>query len=199
MGGDTILEVRGVQARGGLPLDFTVERGEAVAMCSPGGTGKRWMLRVAAGLRDARPGSVRSAATKVAYVFSSGGLIANLSAIDNIVLPLRFAGVPAATAEASANEVLAGLGLAKVARQRPATLADEAKQLVQWARAMAIGAEFLFLEEPFRQLSPDTTDELAAWLRGELSSGRVSVLMTCTKPEEGACIGARPVPMPRGA
>lgn len=196
---DAILQVRGVQARGGLPLDFHVERGEAVAICSPGGTGKRWMLRVAAGLRDARPGSVRSTAAKVAYVFSSGGLIANLSAIDNIVVPLRFAGVSTASAVASANEVLSGLGLANVAKQRPATLADEAKQLVQWARAMALGAELLFLEEPFRQLTPETTDELTTWLRGELASRRVSVLMTCTKPDEGACVGARLVAMPRVA
>lgn len=199
MPGVPVLEVRGVTARGGSPLDFTVDRGEAVAICSPGGTGKRWMLRVAAGLRDARPGTVRSNAGKVAYIFSSGGLVANLSALDNIVVPLRFAGVPPEQAAATATEVLAGLGLEGVVRQRPASLADEAKQLVQWARAMALGAELLFLEEPFRLLSPATTDELASWLRGELASRRVSVLMTCAKPDECACIGARLVTMPRAA
>ena len=195
MATEPVLEIRGVRAHGAAPLDLNVERGEAVALVSAGGTGKRWLLRVAAGLREASPGTVRCSAAPTAYVFSTGGLVANMSALDNIVVPLRFSGLSPRAANTTAGDVLAGLGLAEVAHLRPASLADEARQLVQWARAMALKAELLYLEEPFRLLSPSTAGELASWLCGELASGRVSVLMSCTDAHECARIGARLVPL----
>lgn len=194
---DAVLELRGVAAHSGPPLDLDLARGEAVALYAPGGAGKRWLLRVAAGLRDPGAGTVRCAARQRAYVFSSGGLVANLSVEDNLVVPLRFTGVGPDAARVLAREVLAGLGLEGVGELRPAALADEARQLVQWARAMALRADLLFLEEPFRQLSPTTGDEVCGWLRGELGIGRVTVLMSCTDRAECERVGARIVSVAR--
>ncbi|MFZ5476877.1 MAG: ATP-binding cassette domain-containing protein [Myxococcota bacterium] len=192
-----VLELAGVRAPNGRPLDVSLARGEAVALWAGGGSGKRWILRTAAGLRDPGPGSVRCAAARVAYVFASGGLVFNMSAVDNVTLPLRFAGLPASEARARAGDVLAGLGLAEVAALRPSALSEEARQLVQLARAMALRADLLFLEDPFRPLSADTAAAVAAWLRGELDAERVSVLMSCTDRHDGERVGARILAMER--
>ncbi len=125
------------------------------------------------------------------YVFSVGGLLSNLSVLDNIILPLRFAGMPAAPARANALEVLTGLGLERVADMRPGALATEACQLVQLARAMALHADLLLLEEPFRGLSAATANEVAEWLRSELAAHRVSVLLTTSDLTDAHKIGAR--------
>ncbi len=186
-----ILQLQGVAAPGGQPLDLALGRGDAVALIAPGGAGKRWLLRVAAGLRHAPSGSVRCDASRIAYVFSSGGLLANLSIAENIVLPLCFAGVPPAAARARATDVLAGLGLDSVGDVRPGGLAVEACQLVQVARAIALNADLLFLEEPFRLLSRATAEEVAEWLRSELDARRITVLMTASDVVDADRIGAR--------
>ncbi len=188
-----MLQLHGVSTLGGQPLDLLVERGDAVALLAPGGAGKRWLLRVAAGLRTSPSGSVTRSACRLAYVFSSGGLLANLSILENLVLPLCFSGVPAAAARARALEVLAGLGLDSVADVRPGGLAVEACQLVQLARAIALHAELLFLEEPFRLLSRTTADEVADWLLAELGARRVTVLMTTADVVDADRIRARVV------
>lgn len=188
-----MLQLSGVVTLGGLPVDLVVERGDAVALLAPGGAGKRWLLRVAAGLRTPPTGTVTRGATRLAYVFSSGGLLANLSIVENLVLPLCFDGVAPAAARARAMEVLAGLGLDTVADARPGGLAVEACQLVQLARAIALHAELLFLEEPFRLLSRSTADEVAEWLLAELGARRVTVVMTTADVVDADRIRARVV------
>lgn len=188
-----VLQLRGVAAGGGDPLDLVLDKGDAVALIAPGGAGKRWLLRVAAGLRQPPVGTVQCAAARVAYVFSTGGLLANLSITENIVLPLCFAGVPNSVARARAADVLAGLGLESVGDVRPGGLAVEACQLVQIARAIALNADLIFLEEPFRMLSRATADEVAEWLRGELDARRLTVLMTASDVVDADRIGARVV------
>lgn len=188
-----VLEVSGVQTPGIGAVDFSVARGEAVALVAPGGAGKRWLLRVAAGLRSPAPGTVRCTSARSAYVFANGGLLANVSVLDNLTLPLRFSGVTATEARARAMDVLDGLGLEDFAELRPTGLAVDACQLIQLARAMALHADLLFLEEPFRFLSPGTADEVTGWLRSELSRARVSVVMTTSDLGDAARIGARVV------
>ncbi|MSP54812.1 MAG: ATP-binding cassette domain-containing protein [Myxococcales bacterium] len=188
-----VLSVSGVQAPGSGSVDFSVARGEAVALVAPGGAGKRWLLRVAAGLRSPDPGTVRCTAARTAYVFANGGLLGNVSVLDNISLPLRFSGVTASQARSRAMDVLGGLGLEDFAELRPTGLSIDACQLIQLGRAMALHADLLFLEEPFRFLSPGTADEVIAWLRSELARGRVSVVLTTSDVGDAARIGARVV------
>ena len=76
---------------------------------------------------------------------------------------------------------------------RPGGLAVEACQLVQLARAIALHAELLFLEEPFRLLSRTTADEVADWLLAELGARRVTVLMTTADVVDADRIRARVV------
>ncbi len=188
-----VLDVAGLVDSGGQTYTFSLARGEAVALLAPGGSGKRWLLRVVAGLRSPGSGSVRSRAERSAYVFSSGGLLSNVSVLENLVLPLRFCGVPLREARSRAMDVLTGLGLVELAELRPPGLAADALHLIQFGRAMALRADLLFLEEPFRYLPAATADEVAAWLRDELERRRVSVVLTTPDPHDAERLGARVV------
>ncbi len=144
------------------PVDLTIAAGERCAIVGPSGSGKTTLLALLAGLdlpsagrlwladqeltgldEDARAALRRQ---RVGFVFQNFQLLGNLSALDNVALPLELRGD--ADARARAREMLARVGLAERARHYPPTLSGGEQQRVALARAFVGRPQVLFADEP---------------------------------------------------
>jgi len=150
-------------------IDFTIEAGSTVAITGPSGSGKSTLLGLLAGLDIPTAGSVRLAgqdlsaldedgrarlrARHVGFVFQSFQLLSNLTALENVMLPLELAGRPAREA---AHTMLSRVGLAKRLHVYPETLSGGEQQRVALARAFVVRPDFLFADEPTGSLDAAT-------------------------------------------
>ncbi len=176
---------------GDLPIlrgaDLTLRAGEIVALVAPSGAGKSTLLHIA-GLLDrpdagsvmvagmdagALPDSGRTAVRRdtIGFVYQSHHLLAEFTALENIVLPQMIAGRPRRDAESRALSLLASLGLAERRAHLPGKLSGGEKQRVAIARALANGPTVLLADEPTGNLDVATAEtvfsELLATVRGQ--------------------------------
>ena len=176
---------------GDLPIlrgaDLTLRAGEIVALVAPSGAGKSTLLHIA-GLLDrpdagsvmvagmdagALPDSGRTAVRRdtIGFVYQSHHLLAEFTALENIVLPQMIAGRPRRDAETRALSLLASLGLAERRAHLPGKLSGGEKQRVAIARALANGPTVLLADEPTGNLDVATAEtvfsELLATVRGQ--------------------------------
>lgn len=174
-------------------LDLQVEAGQAVAILGASGSGKSTLLGVLAGLDQASRGEVRLLghslapldedaraglrAGRVGFVFQSFQLLPNLTALENVLLPLELRDSP--NPDATARAALDQVGLAGRADHYPRQLSGGEQQRVAIARAFATRPALLFADEPTGNLDARTGDqviELLLRLRQEL--GTTLVLAT---------------------
>jgi ABC-type lipoprotein export system ATPase subunit len=117
---------------------------------------------------------------KVGFVFQNFNLIPNLSAIENVLLPMELAGgVPAARRRARATELLEGVGLAHRARHKPSQLSGGEQQRVAIARSLANDPAMILADEPTGNLDSKTGQEVIELLR-ELAreQGKTVIVVT---------------------
>ena len=153
-------------------IDLEVNAGELLVVRGPSGSGKTTLLNLLGGLDVPTSGQVwiegreLSGLTedqlveirrdKLGFVFQSFGLIPVLTAAENIELPLRLQRMATADREARVAELLALVGLADHAAQRPYELSGGQQQRVGLARALAIRPPILLADEPTGQLDSNT-------------------------------------------
>lgn len=172
------IEVRGLGKRvadaGGTlaildGIDFTVPAGAALAITGSSGSGKSTLLGLLAGLDVPSTGSVtlagrdlfaldedgraRLRAHHVGFVFQSFQLLPNLTALENVMLPLELAGLPARDA---ARAMLERVGLGDRLHHYPRTLSGGEQQRVSLARAFVVKPDLLFADEPTGSLDAAT-------------------------------------------
>ncbi len=151
-------------------VDLEVAAGESLAVAGPSGAGKSTLLGLLAGLDLPSSGEVwldgvdltsldedgRAVlrAGRVGFVFQSFQLLGNLTARENVMLPLELAGGDAAGTRA--DEVLARVGLARRGAHYPHQLSGGEQQRVALARAFAAGPRILFADEPTGNLDQRT-------------------------------------------
>jgi len=151
-------------------IDLAIDAGELVAILGPSGSGKSTLLGLLAGLDRPTTGSVRLEGRaleglnedelallrrqRVGFVFQSFQLLGNLTARENVLLPLELTGV--AGARERADAVLAEVGLAERAHHYPAQLSGGEQQRVALARAFAPRPAVLFADEPTGNLDSET-------------------------------------------
>ncbi|GGO87828.1 ABC transporter ATP-binding protein [Marinobacterium nitratireducens] len=151
-------------------LDLEVSRGESVAIIGPSGAGKSTLLSLLAGLDQPSSGEIRLSghdlaqlsesdrallrSRSVSFVFQSFHLLPELSALDNVCLPLDIRGDR--NAADTARQWLERVGLSDRADHLPAQLSGGEQQRVAIARAFATGPEILFADEPTGNLDSDT-------------------------------------------
>ena len=151
-------------------VHFSVGRGESVAILGPSGSGKSTLLMVIAGLEAADRGSVRVAGTEitglnedslarfrgrnVGIVFQSFHLIANMTALENVAVPLELAG--AADAFERARAEIEAVGLGGRLQHYPGQLSGGEQQRVAIARALAPEPAILVADEPTGNLDGET-------------------------------------------
>jgi len=161
LGGVTKVYDNGVTALG--PLDLDVRRGEFVSLLGPSGCGKSTALRLIAGLTTPSSGVVsvshQAGATRandIGFVFQEPTLMPWARVRDNVHLPLKLAGMPAAEADRRIGEALAQVGLSEFADAFPRELSGGMKMRVSLARALVTKPDILLMDEPFAALDEIT-------------------------------------------
>jgi ABC-type nitrate/sulfonate/bicarbonate transport system ATPase subunit len=158
-----LLEARGLAARRGgrevlRGVDLGLRPGEVVAVLGPNGAGKSTLLAALAGLLPAAAGTVERRA-RVATALQDGAL-ADRSALANVEAALRWWGVPRAARRARAEHALGALGAAHLAPRRAIELSGGEARRVHLARALALEAGVLLLDEPFAGLDAPARADL---------------------------------------
>lgn len=140
-------------------VDLCVQPGESVCLVGPSGCGKTSLLRLAAGLIQETSGSIENQFTCTAAVFQEPRLLPWRRMLDNIALGLKARGVPRNERLAKAQELADSVGLKDQHTLFPHELSGGMQQRVALARALAIGADFLLLDEPFSALDVGLRNE----------------------------------------
>jgi len=174
-------------------IDFELMPRESVAIVGASGSGKSTLLSIIAGLDTPSTGSVRLAGTelftldedaraalrgqKVGFVFQSFQLLANLTALENVMLPLELLGRN--DARAAATEMLQRVGLGERLGHYPKVLSGGEQQRVALARAFVVRPALLLADEPTGSLDFATGEKVMA-LMFELNreAGTTLVLVT---------------------
>jgi len=173
-------------------VTLTVRRGEFVAVMGPSGSGKSTLLNVIAGLERPTSGWVRvdgedlaalneaglagHRSKRVGMVFQAFNLLPRYRVVDNVALPLIFAGVPRAERTARARALLDRLGMSSRAEHRTNELSGGELQRAAIARALVGGPAILLADEPTGNLDSANGAALIALL-DELNRGGQTVLL----------------------
>jgi len=204
MSGAALIRVEGlskdyVTAAGAFPalrgVDLEIREGEFVAIMGPSGSGKStfmnllgcldsptrgryWLAdRDVAGLPNEELARVRN--QKLGFVFQGFNLLQRASVVDNVALPLVYAGVPRAERQARARVLLERVGLDSYANSLPSRISGGQQQRVAIARALVNRPRVVLADEPTGNLDSGTTTEVMS-LFSELNreEGITLVLVT---------------------
>ncbi len=157
-------------------VDLDIHAGEMVAIMGPSGCGKTTLLNVLSGLDDVTEGEVmldgeplhtmsdrrrtRYRAERMGFVFQAYNLLPVLTTVENVELPLLVAGVKSKEARRRAEEMLALVGLADQAKQRPVELSGGQQQRVTVARALVNEPAIVWGDELTGALDSETSGEI---------------------------------------
>jgi NitT/TauT family transport system ATP-binding protein len=166
---DPIIAVRGIEMTYGGALtalqdiDLDFERGALTCLLGPSGCGKTTLLKIIAGLLRATAGEVRVDGRPVtgpgperAFVFQDFALLPWASVLRNAAFGLEMAGMARAEREERARRQIAQVGLAGFEDKYPHELSGGMRQRVGLARALAVDAEVLLMDEPFSAVDEQT-------------------------------------------
>ncbi|MBM0204007.1 ABC transporter ATP-binding protein [Micromonospora sp. STR1s_5] len=177
-------------------IDVGFDRGTFTAVMGPSGSGKSTLLQTAAGLDRPTSGRVviggtdlsglsetrltELRRTRIGFVFQAFNLIGALTVEENIVLPLRLAGVRPDRAWLA--QVVERVGLTDRLHHRPAALSGGQQQRVAIARALATRPEVIFSDEPTGALDSRTAAEVLTLLRAVVDEHGLTVVMVTHDP-----------------
>jgi putative ABC transport system ATP-binding protein len=175
-------------------VNLAVEAGELVAVMGPSGSGKSTLLTIAGTLEEASSGEVlidgvavsslsadeRAAMRRqhIGYVFQDFNLLAGLTAVENVALPLELDGQARLAARAAAMTVLDGLGLTALADRFPDELSGGERQRTAIARAVAGQRRLLLADEPTGALDSVNGESVLRLLRRACRDGVAGVVVT---------------------
>jgi putative ABC transport system ATP-binding protein len=175
-------------------VDLSVSPGELVAVMGPSGSGKSTLLTIAGSLEELTSGEVLVDGTSLAsmsrddrarlrrrtigYVFQDFNLLAGLTAVENVALPLELDGVGVKPARAIGLAVLEELGLAEQARRYPDDLSGGERQRVAIARAIVGDRRLLLADEPTGALDSVNGEAVMRLLRTACKRGVAGIVVT---------------------
>jgi putative ABC transport system ATP-binding protein len=174
--------------------DLVVEAGELVAIMGPSGSGKSTLLTIAGTLEEATTGEVliggaavsqlsrneraRLRRRSIGYVFQDFNLLAGLTAVENVTLPLELDGVKARVARVAGLEALRQFDLADKAARYPDELSGGERQRVAIARAVAGDRHLLLADEPTGALDSVNGETVMRLVRAACQRGVAGVIVT---------------------
>jgi putative ABC transport system ATP-binding protein len=186
MAAETLIEVSGITKQyvtpGGVDvpvlhgIDLLIGRGEFVAIMGQSGSGKSTLMnllgcldtpttgryalagRAVSALRDAELAAVRN--KTVGFVFQGFNLLKRMTTLDNVALPLAYAGIPRREARRRARAKLEQIGLGQFADRLPNQLSGGQQQRVAIARALVMDPALVLADEPTGNLDTQTSNEI---------------------------------------
>jgi putative ABC transport system ATP-binding protein len=193
-------------------VSLTVRRGEFVAIIGASGSGKSTLMNILALLDDVTRGSYRIDGVDVRHreeddlaairnkriglVFQSFNLLTGLTAVQNVELPLIYAGMRRSERQAAALEALTAVGLARRAHHLPSELSGGEQQRVAVARAIVNDPAIVLADEPTGNLDTVASASVLNILRRLHRQGRT--VMVITHEHDVAAIASRIVEMRDG-
>jgi len=175
-------------------VNLNIERGEYTALMGPSGSGKSTLMNIigcldsptegtfflnnkeVSKMSDSALSEVRN--TEIGFVFQTFNLLNRLNAIENVSLPLVYAGIPKKEREERAKEVLDKVGLGDRMSHKPNELSGGQRQRVAVARALINNPSILLADEPTGNLDTQTSHEIMALFEEIHSAGNTIVLVT---------------------
>jgi NitT/TauT family transport system ATP-binding protein len=193
----------GVLALGGVSFD--VPRGELTSLIGPSGCGKTTTLKIIAGLIDATSGLVEVDGVPVtkpgpdrAFVFQDFALLPWATVLRNAAFGLELRGVPRREREDVARAYVEKVGLSGFEDAYPHQLSGGMRQRVGLARALAVDADILLMDEPFASVDEQIRRQFQDDLLRLLSDERKTVLFVTHSIEEAVYVSDQIVILTRG-
>jgi cell division transport system ATP-binding protein len=193
-------------------INLSVDKGEFAFVIGPSGAGKTTLLKmiymaerptggeVVVGEYSSRSLSRHKLAMlrrQVGVVFQEFRLLKEMTAFENVVLPLRAAGRKEGDIAKRANSVLYSVGLASKRHQYPLKLSGGEQQRVAIARAMALRPAILLADEPTGNLDPETSEQILDLLL-DINRGGTSVLVATHDLRHAEWLGKRVIRIDQG-
>ncbi len=179
-------------------VDWAIPRGAIHCLLGRSGCGKTTLLKLAAGLIAPDSGlvriggePVRGPAPGVGFVFQAPTLLAWLSALDNVLLPVSLKRRPRTADREAARDLLTAMGLGDLAGRRPGALSGGQQSRVALARALVTQPSLLLLDEPFAALDALTREELQDDLLRLCTSRGTAALFVTHDITEAVYLGDR--------
>jgi putative ABC transport system ATP-binding protein len=175
-------------------INLTIQKNEYVALMGPSGSGKSTLMNIigcldtptsgeyylngpnVAQLSDSELAAIRN--KEIGFVFQTFNLLPRLTALQNVALPLVYAGIPEAERLKKAKEVLEQVGLGDRIKHRPNELSGGQRQRVAVARALVNHPSIILADEPTGNLDTKTSDEIMQLLDIIHQAGNTIVLVT---------------------
>ena len=183
-------------------IDFRLGRGEIVAVMGPSGSGKSTLLHCLAGILRPDAGEVlldgqridtlgeaersRLRRTAFGFVFQFGQLVPELTALENVSLPLLLGGTRRRHAEARAADWLGRLALDGLEHRRPGDMSGGQAQRVAVARALVTEPSVVFADEPTGSLDSLAGEQVMELLTSTATQAQTSVVLVTHEPRVAA-------------
>ena len=180
-------------------IDLSIMRGEICCIFGTSGSGKSTLLNMLAGMEKPTYGQVRIGGVPVSaldenglaafrqkhvgFVFQSYNLLPELTAVENVAMPLMFRGVPKAIREREAKKMLCRVGLQHRMYHFPGQMSGGQQQRCGIARAFITRPDIVFADEPTGNLDSKTTREIMEMIRRFARTFHQTIVLVSHDPE----------------
>ena len=183
-------------------IDLTVDRGEFVAMMGPSGSGKSTTMNILGCLDKPTSGqyfldgkdvsklnrdqlaAIRN--STIGFVFQGFNLLQRTSALENVELPMLYAGIGAKERHRRAKEALVRMGLEERLNHEPSQLSGGQQQRVAIARGIVNRAPILMADEPTGNLDSKTSDEIMLLFQKLNDEEGITIILVTHEPDVAA-------------